>query len=309
MPTGIVSARKPGRPRIACAAVVLRRISPAVLKRALAGVNRGWRLHCVQALSRRATALQIRTATGAEQELILLTHGERDLARNPHSARDEYRLLRALHGEGLPVAMPLHLDTAHAPPFFITARLPGAVKTTAPIEPLAEALQTIHAVDWRRLELGFLPRARTLLNHDLETRGQSNRRIQGALHAALPKLRENPTVLLHGDFWLGNLLWEARALRGIIDWEDAMLGDPLADLGKCRLELLWAQGKRAMTAFTTAWLAQNPALDACNLPFWDLWGALRLAHFADFAQESQSVSLMQAQYEGFVDAALAQLTS
>ena len=283
------------------------RISPAALQRALAAIDPTWRLTCAQPLSQRATALRIDTATGAPHSLIALTHSQRDLARNPHCARDEYRLLRALQGAGLPVAAPLHLHAAHAPPFLLTARLPGAVRPDAPAEGLAQALQRIHAVDWRRLGLDFLPRAQTLLQRDLDTRAAGSPRLREALLAALPALRLNPPALLHGDFWLGNLLWQDGALRGIIDWEDAMLGDPLADLGKCRLELLWAQGQAAMAAFTAAWLARNPTLDATKLPFWDLWGALRLAHFADFAPSEQSLQRMQGQYERFVACALAEL--
>ena len=282
-------------------------ISDSAIARALRAIDPAWTLLSAQSLSRRVALLRVGAAAGAVDELILQTHGARDLLRNPHVARDEQRLLRALHGEGLPVALPLRLDAAHNPPFFITTRLPGSVQESAPIEALADALSSIHAVDWRGLKLDFLPRARTLLERDLAAGGRGDRRIDGALRAALPYLRENPPVLLHGDFWLGNLLWEADDLRGIIDWEDAMLGNPLADLGKCRLELLWALGEGAMLGFTRACLARSPALDASHLPFWDLWGALRLAHYADFAQSSQSIPRMQAQFERFVAAALRNL--
>jgi aminoglycoside phosphotransferase (APT) family kinase protein len=37
-------------------------------------------------------------------------------------------------------------------------------------------------------------------------------------------------VLLHGDFWPGNALWRDGALVAILDWEDAAIGDPLADV-------------------------------------------------------------------------------
>jgi aminoglycoside phosphotransferase (APT) family kinase protein len=51
---------------------------------------------------------------------------------------------------------------------------------------------------------------------------------------ALAWLREHlpsqpETTLTHGDFRLGNLLWQGSA-PVILDWEHAALGDPLADL-------------------------------------------------------------------------------
>ena len=76
----------------------------------------------------------------------------------------------------------------------------------------------------------------------------------------------NASALLHGDFWLGNLLWQGEALSGIIDWEDAMLGDPLGDLGKSRLEMLWALGERAMSDYTAQNLALNSELNLRALP-------------------------------------------
>jgi aminoglycoside phosphotransferase (APT) family kinase protein len=35
--------------------------------------------------------------------------------------------------------------------------------------------------------------------------------------------------LLHGDYWPDNTLWRDGRLVCVIDWEDAALGDPLAD--------------------------------------------------------------------------------
>ena len=49
--------------------------------------------------------------------------------------------------------------------------------------------------------------------------------IEGrALHA------DAPHTLLHGDFRLPNLKWHEGKLSGILDWELATVGDPLADI-------------------------------------------------------------------------------
>ncbi len=42
--------------------------------------------------------------------------------------------------------------------------------------------------------------------------------------------RDDGTVLVHGDFWLGAVVVEGDAISGIIDWTDSYWGDPEADL-------------------------------------------------------------------------------
>ena len=99
--------------------------------------------------------------------------------------------------------------------------------------------------------------------------------IYAALPRVGPKSRSNEPVLVHGDFWPGNLLWRDGAIAGVIDWEDALVGDPLADLAICRLDLLWILGIEAMREFTERYQAEM-ALDLADLPYWDLRCSLRL---------------------------------
>jgi aminoglycoside phosphotransferase (APT) family kinase protein len=40
-----------------------------------------------------------------------------------------------------------------------------------------------------------------------------------------------PAAIVHGDYRLGNLLASDGEIAGVLDWEMATLGDPLADLG------------------------------------------------------------------------------
>ena len=67
----------------------------------------------------------------------------------------------------------------------------------------------------------------------------------------------------------------------VIDWEDAKLGDPLADLATSRLDILWIFGRDAMQEFTRHYqsIMHRSALtsDFTNLPYWDLSAALRPA--------------------------------
>ncbi len=284
-------------------------IPRAILERALRHIDPAWTLQGTQALSRRAMALDVSGLADSRIRLVLLTHSADDRRRNPDIARDEFRLLRCLRRTGLPVARPLHLEPNQTPPFFITTFVAGCSRFAAQdsrafCEALANALGDIHSVDLFRQDLSFLPKQEELLQQKLRSVNLEDDRIVRPLRLSLPKIRRNPPALLHGDFWPGNLLWRGDKLKGIIDWEDTMLGDPLSDLGKSRLEILWALGAEAMNGHTARYLARNPVLDAASLPFWDLWGALRLSHYAAFASDPLRVPMMRAQYEAFVSAAL-----
>lgn len=285
------------------------KIASYAIESALQRINARWTLRGMQQLSRRAWRLRVETGDSSLRQLVALTHNQRDRERNPEIASDEYRLLKTLQGAGLPVAKPLGLAPEHEPPFLITSHVEGAPRfdvedKLAYSRQLASTLSAVHAFDIGRHHLAFLPRLADVLALDIDARGRGDERTRAALRAARPGIRLNEVVLLHGDFWPGNLLWVGDQLRGVIDWEDAMLGDPLADLGKSRLEIFWALGDEAMQHYTAHYLLLRGTLDTGALPFWDLWGALRLAHFADFARDTDAAERMQAQYDGFVAAAL-----
>ena len=284
-----------------------------MLRRALAIRRPDWRLHTIHPLSHRTARLDA-TAAGHAFSLILQSHSQRDRQLNPRMAADEYHLLGLLHRAGLPVPQPLLLLHEMRPPCLVTAFVDGAPPvppehSAAFSERLAEILSRIHNGGLGKAELAFLPQLRHRLSAHLEGADADDFDMRKRLREAQPCLRVNPPVLLHGDFWLGNLLWRGDALAAIVDWEDAMVGDPLADLGKSRLELLWALGEAAMRRYTASYLRRNPALDAAALPFWDLYGASRLGHFASFAADSAAAERMQEQYDRFASHALARLDS
>ena len=85
----------------------------------------------------------------------------------------------------------------------------------------------------------------------------------------------NRSVVLHGDYWPGNVLWQGGRLAAVIDWEDASLGDPLADLATARVELLCRYGDAAMERFTARYLAVHKdtsgPLHLDTLPLWELY--------------------------------------
>jgi aminoglycoside phosphotransferase (APT) family kinase protein len=98
--------------------------------------------------------------------------------------------------------------------------------------------------------------------------------IREALARSWPPAAPDEHRLLHGDFWPGNVLWHDATVAAVIDWEEAVSGDRLADVGITRLDLLWVYGPAASAAFTDRYAAVS-GIDMDDLPVWDLVAALR----------------------------------
>lgn len=290
-------------------AQVVRRIDPH------ARLLRAWPL--AGGVSAQVTALEIERG-GQRQKMVVRQHGAADLAANPRIAADEFRLLGLLQSAGVAAPAPLHLDTSGAvfpTPYLVTAFVEG----TADFAPaslddalarLAAHLASVHRVDRVRFDLSFLPALEARLAAALRAppaaldEALDEGRIRAALAAAWPFPRANEAVLLHGDFWPGNVLWRGGQPAALLDWEDAALGDPLADLGCARLEMLWAFGGDAMQAFTAHYQAYMPGLDMTGLPCWDLWAALRPAgRLAGWGLDAAAEARMRAQHRAFVASA------
>ena len=122
-----------------------------------------------------------------------------------------------------------------------------------------------------------------------------------------PWTQRNESALLHGDFWPGNILWKDGQLAAVIDWEDARTGDPVAELADSRLEILWAFGIDAMNDFTDHYKTIMP-LDFTDLPYWDLYAALRPAfRISDWAKGDVEQETMRQGHRLFVGQAFENL--
>jgi len=208
-------------------------------------------------ISARMTALEIGTPGGEITKWVLRQHGDLTLELNPQIAAEEFRLLQILQHAGVPVPAPRHLDPGalFGTPCLVLDYIegesgPGATDRDTYLGQLASCLARIHAIGAGDA-LAFLPRRE--LDPGVQTR---------------PSAPANPPVLLHGDLWPGNVLSRDGAVVGVIDWEDAATGDPLADLAITRLELLWTFDRDASDRFTELYLAMT-TVDPAHQPHWD----------------------------------------
>jgi aminoglycoside phosphotransferase (APT) family kinase protein len=268
------------------------------------------------------TALEIDRADGRRQKMIVRQHGEVDLRHNPQIAADEFRLLQLLQSAGLAAPGPYYLDQSgeiFSTPYIVIEYIEGEPEFSPSDLPdfilqFATHLSRIHRIDGSKLDVSFLPQQAHRYTEMLRVRPTNvdetgdERHIRDALEAVWPLPQRNSPVLLHGDFWPGNVLWKDGQLVGIIDWEDAALGDPLADVANSRLEMLWAFGIDAMQSFTRQYQAMT-TIDFINLPFWDLCAALRpAAKFAEWAADDATEKIMRERHRWFIAQAFKKLS-
>ncbi|MEO8396744.1 MAG: phosphotransferase, partial [Chloroflexota bacterium] len=261
------------------------------------------------------TALEIEQADGTTKKRVVRLHGAADLKRNPQIAADEFRLLTLLQSAGIAAPKPYYVDSAaeiFATPCIVIDYIEGE-SDFAPanledhLRQFAAALAQIHQIDASNPQLSFLPQHDLIYADKLKLRpaqlddSLDEGRIRDTLEAVWPLAQNNAATLLHGDYWPGNLLWQAGKLAAVIDWEDALLGDPLLDLGNSRLEILWAFGEEAMERFTDHYQAALPSLDFAHLPYWDLCAALRPAsRIGEWAGDAITERKMRVGHKQFI---------
>jgi aminoglycoside phosphotransferase (APT) family kinase protein len=274
-------------------------------------------------VSAHVTALEIERSDGQTIRRIVRRHGEVDLNRNPHVARDEFHLLQILQSAGVAAPVPYYLDQSgeiFSTPYVVLECVEGQSEL-APSDlndftlQFATHLAGIHNLAGSNPDLSFLPKqaekyasefreSPTAVDASLD-----EGRIRATLEAAWPLPQQNRSVLLHGDYWPGNTIWWNSRLVAVVDWEDAGVGDPLEDVANTRLELLWAFGLDAMQHFTRIYFSITD-LDFANLPYWDLCAALRPASkIAEWAGDEATEAAKRAGHRLFVTQAFEQTST
>jgi aminoglycoside phosphotransferase (APT) family kinase protein len=214
------------------------------------GAALGGRVESVRRLSggasRVTSAFDLETPSGGGRALVLQQSRGGDRVQ-PADFGVEGALLRAARRRGVPVPGVVAAGTADGlpPGWLVVERIEGesiprrilrdtrfAGARPALTGQTARALAAIHSIDPASVP-GLPPE--DPLRKPLD--------FLDALHEVRPVLelgvrwlaRDAPpgdgSVVVHGDFRMGNFLVDESGLRGVLDWELAHLGDPAEDIG------------------------------------------------------------------------------
>jgi aminoglycoside phosphotransferase (APT) family kinase protein len=137
---------------------------------------------------------------------------------------------------------------------------------------LAQTLADLHSLS--TVGLDFLPNQRDMVNRSLgspkETDAPLQQAVWAAALAAWPIASQSPQrVLVHGDYWPGNMLWRRGRLVGVVDWEQPRLGEPTKDIATCRGDLWVLFGQAAADEFLDRYVAAG-GQPVNDLRFWQL---------------------------------------
>ncbi|TYR81880.1 phosphotransferase [Priestia megaterium] len=272
-------------------------------------------------VSAQVTGLEILLGNGQKQKLVVRQYGNADIQENSNVAFDEFALLEILKSADIPVPAPYCFDQSSEifSSYIVIEFIDGCTeccssKLTNVTFQLAAVLAKAHRLDCSKLNVSFLAKQEERVAKKLSNRpvvldeSLDEGVIRTALTAVWPLSERNKKTIVHGDFWPGNVLWKGEEIAAVIDWEDAALGEPLADLSNARLEILWAFGQEAMNDFTDQYQSLMPEIDYSHLPYWDLVAALRPAsQLSLWGLEKAQKQMMRDRHKYFVTEALGKL--
>jgi aminoglycoside phosphotransferase (APT) family kinase protein len=222
----------------------------------------------------------------------------------------EYHAIRAAWENGVVVPEPCWDgdDETFGVKFFVMKRVAGETlgsrlirgeqyAPTREVLPahLAVSLARIHCIDGdRHPELrglpapaaGVSPGAQEVANYEQQFRAQARNAhpvfelVFSWLHANLPPAMENAFV--HGDYRLGNVIFDETGLKGVIDWELAHWGDPMEDIAWLMMRSWRFGGAKPVAgvgereAFFRAYEeAGGFPIDRERLRFWSVFASLK----------------------------------
>jgi aminoglycoside phosphotransferase (APT) family kinase protein len=177
------------------------------------------------------------------------------LLPSAHAVDREFRVIRALHAQGFPVAEPVLYcddDGITGTPFYVMSFVEGRVfwepnmpgsspaERTAVYDAMNAKLARLHAFDPAALGLADFGKGENYIARQVDRWSKQYRASETESIDEMERLMEwlpshlppaAPVRLVHGDYRLDNMILAADGPRvlAVLDWELSTLGDPLAD--------------------------------------------------------------------------------
>ena len=239
-----------------------------------------------------------------------------------HAMCTEAAALAVARDGGLPAPTLLDADLATDEPRVLSTTVPGS--STIPVEAtparmralgmLAASIQAVTLAPTEALPLRDRPIA--IANFAGMRMRDGGTPLLLAAEAALAALPEAPShgTLVHGDLWMGNVLFADDEVTGVVDWDCAGVGHPGVDLGSLRFDAAISYGPEAVEDILAGWesAARRAASDLARF---DLVAALQSpTDMTPFAQAHDgqgrpdlSAELMVTRRDAFISDALERL--
>jgi len=206
-------------------------------------------------------------------------------------AQREFNTFRLLNQHQIPAPEALYLDETGEVleiPGIVTRFVEGSLVMDTPAEPLdwarklARTLAKIHSIPCGEEELSYLLNGNAEVSWVVKFDAPppymqaypGGVQLWQLICEQYPKLAIDTPVLLHIDYWTGNILWHKNRISAVIDWEEAAYGDPAVDVAYARMNILLMGLPNAADEFLRVYESET-GCPLKNMAFWELAASVR----------------------------------